>query len=141
MSLFEKRFKILLEAPGDVDDVADVADLPVDDLPVGDEVTSDQETIAAVDDVPTNPAVNYKKEMADEQMGQLKSYISEIEKFKDFLNGTENDSLQAKINGAECDTLFKEISRSETKKIARIAQDLSSLVESLKGYLLSHEDE
>ena len=79
--------------------------------------------------------------MADEQMGQLKSYISEIEKFKDFLNGTENDSLQAKINGAECDTLFKEISRSETKKIARIAQDLSSLVESLKGYLLSHEDE
>ena len=135
MSLFEKRFKVLLEAP------EDVADLPVDDLPVDDEMSPDVDTINAVDDVPTNPAINYKKEMADEQMSQLKNYISEIEGFKNFLTGTDGNSLQAKINNAECDTLFKEISRSETKKIARIAQDLSSLVESLKGYLLSHEDE
>ena len=132
MSMFEKRFKLLLEAP------EDVAELP----PVGPaEITPDTDTIDAVDDVPTNPAVNYKKEMTAAHTAELKTWIGEIESFKNYLNGTEGDSLQAKINNADCDTLFNEISRSETKKIARIAQDLSALVESLKGYLLAHEDE
>ena len=48
--------------------------------------------------------------------------------------------MQAQLNNAECDTMFADVSRSETKKIARTAQDLSALVESLKGYLLSAED-
>ena len=132
MSMFEKRFKLLLEAPEDVAELS-----PVDPA----EITPDTDTIDAVDDVPTNPAVNYKKEMTAAHTSELKTWIGEIESFKNYLNGTEGDSLQAKINNADCDTLFNEISRSETKKIARIAQDLSSLVESLKGYLLSHEDE
>lgn len=132
MSLFERRFNLLLEQPGDLDE------LPPMDSELAD---SEEETISAIDDVPTNPGLSYKREMTSKQTGELKSWIGEIERFKNYLNGTEGDSLQAKINNAECDTLFNEISRSETKKIARIAQDLSALVESLKGYLLSHEDE
>jgi len=132
MSKFEKRFKILLEA----DEVPEVLpDIPADD------VTPDTDTIAAVDDVPANPAINYKKEVATQQIGQLEVWINKIDDFKTFLNGTEGESLQSIINSADCDTLLNDISRSETKKIARIAQDLSALVESLKGYLLSHEDE
>ena len=135
MSLFEKRFKLLLEEPA-------VPEVPVSDVPVGgDEVTPDTDTISAVDDVPTNPALNYKKEITSAQNAELQSWITEIEGFKNYLNGTDDNSLQKKINSAECDTLFNEISRSETKKISRIAQDLSALIESLKGYLLAHEDE
>lgn len=130
--MFEKRLKMLLEAPGD-------EALPVDDLEGA--PTSDADTIDVVDDVPTNPAVNYKKELTAEQIRGLEGWISEIDRFKTYLNGTDGGSVQSMINTAECDTLYNEISRSETKKISRIAQDLSALVESLKGYLLSHEDE
>ena len=49
-------------------------------------------------------------------------------------------SLQSQLNKADCDTLFNDISKSERKKISRIAQDLSALVESLKGYLNSAEE-
>jgi hypothetical protein len=49
--------------------------------------------------------------------------------------------MQAQLNNADCDTLFNDVGRSETKKISRIAQDLSALVESLKGYLLSSDSD
>lgn len=130
MSSFEKRFKILLEAP-------ETLELPGTD----DRITSDIDTINAIDDVPTNPALNYRKEVSSQHISELKTWIDEIDSFKNYLNGTDDNSIQAKINSADCDTLLNDISRSETKKIARIAQDLSALVESLKGYLLSHEDE
>lgn len=137
MSVFEKRFKLILEQ--------DDTDMPVDDLadeqPLPPVSPDNADTLAAVDDVPSNPAVNYKKEMLTAQTAELQEWIGKIEGFKDYLNGTDDGSLQSKINKAECDSLFNEISRSETKKISRIAQDLSGLVESLKGYLLSHEDQ
>ena len=148
MSLFEKRFKLLLEEPTEAArgfitlEEPQTSEVPVSDSPVDDHgLTPDADTISAVDDVPTNPGLSYKKELTSAQTAELQSWIAEIEGFKNYLNGTDNDSLQKKINGAECDTLFNEISRSETKKISRIAQDLSALVESLKGYLLAHEDE
>ena len=40
------------------------------------------------------------------------------------------------INSSDCDSIFTDIQRSESKKISRLAQDLSSLGESLKQYLL-----
>ena len=128
MSLFKNRFKLLLE----LDETE-----PLDP----ESIESEEGTLSTVNDVPTNPGLSYKREMTSMQTNELRSWIQEIDGFKSYLNGTDGESLQAKINGAECDTLFNEISRSETKKIARIAQDLSALVESLKGYLLSHEDE
>jgi hypothetical protein len=36
--------------------------------------------------------------------------------------------------------MFEDIARSEKKKIARLAAELSSLSESLKGYLISSND-
>jgi len=131
--MFEKRLKMILEAEDDVQ-------LPVDDLGT-DDTSPDTDTIAAVDDVPTNPVVNYKKELTAEQIKGLEGWINEIDRFKTYLNGTDGGSVQSMINNAECDTLYKAISTSETKKISRIAQDLSALVESLRGYLLSHTDE
>lgn len=137
MSVFEKRFKLIMEQ----DDTGMPVDDIADDQPPVPVSQNDADTIDAVDDVPTNPGVNYKKEMNSAQTAELQSWIGKIDDFKNYLNGTDDSSMQSKINKAECDSLFNEISRSETKKISRIAQDLSGLVESLKGYLLSHEDE
>lgn len=78
-----------------------------------------------------------KKESQTQQLAELQSWIGEIDKFIDYLNGVNGNSLQTKLHSAGCDSLFEKIARSETKKIARVAVDLSSLAESLKGYLIA----
>ena len=50
------------------------------------------------------------------------------------------DKLYTSLNSAEADTIFDSISNSETKKIARVAMEVSSLSEILKGYLAGAND-
>lgn len=70
---------------------------------------------------------------------QLNGWIEELDRFSQFLNGTA-DSVQTTLNGAEPDTIFDSISNAETKKIARVAMELSSLSEIFKGYLAGAND-
>ena len=75
------------------------------------------------------------KQMFDE----LSGWVSEMDRFSEYLNGT-SDSIQTSLNAAEPDTIFDSISNSETKKIARVAMEISSLSEILKGYLAGAND-
>ncbi len=86
-----------------------------------------------------NPADELKKQQNAEFAGKINGWVVEIEGFIDYLNGLDENSLNSQINSAPCDTIFDDISRSETKKIGRIAQDLRSLSESLKSYLISND--
>lgn len=86
-----------------------------------------------------NPADELKKQQNAQFAGQIEGWVVKIEEFIDYLNGLGEDSLNSQINSAPCDTIFDDISRSETKKIGRIAQDLRSLSESLKSYLISND--
>jgi hypothetical protein len=70
---------------------------------------------------------------------ELSSWINEMDRFGDYLNGTSN-SIQTSLNSAEPDTIFDSISNAETKKIARVAMEVSSLSEILKGYLAGAND-
>ena len=70
---------------------------------------------------------------------ELSSWIDEMDRFGDYLNGTSN-SIQTSLNSAEPDTIFDSISNAETKKIARVAMEVSSLSEILKGYLAGAND-
>lgn len=134
-NLFSKRYTLFLEQEAELDPemAADQA-AATQDLDHG---TPED----AYDDVDGDPVANYKAAETSGQISTLQSWISELETFTEYLNGLEGDSVQSKLNSANCDTLFADISRSETKKIARIAQDLSALKESLKGYLLSSDSE
>ena len=133
MSIFEKRFNVLLEQ----EDIAPAPLSPEEDTDPGLGLSQDLGV-----DTPDNPAINYKKEQAAAQTAIIQGWLGEIQDFNTFLNGIEgNNSMQAQLNGADCDTLFHSVARSETKKISRIAQDLSGLIESLKGYLLANSEE
>ena len=137
MSYFEKKFEMLLEQPEPM-----VGEEPAEGPMAGADVEETPETLeTAVDDVAPSPVVNYKKEQLSGMKSSLQEWITKVDGFNQFLNGLEGNSMQSQLNNADCDTLFNDVSRSETKKIARIAQDLSGLVESLKGYLLSAEEE
>ena len=70
---------------------------------------------------------------------ELNTWISKMDEFAAYLNGTE-DSIQTTLNSAESDTIFDSISNSETKKIARVAMEVMSLSEILKGYLAGAND-
>lgn len=82
-----------------------------------------------------SPVGSQQREMFDE----LSQWIQEMDKFSNYLNGTD-DSIQTSLNSAESDTIFDSISNSETKKIARVAMEVSSLSEILKGYLAGAND-
>jgi hypothetical protein len=131
MSNFEKMFKTVLEA--DEPQVSPATDK---------EAMAQQLDTAKPEDFDVQVAK--RAEQIDhnkvEQVGKLKEWIGRIDEFINYLNGTDGASIQAQLHAAPCDTSFEEIARSEKKKIARLAAELSSLSESLKGYLISSND-
>lgn len=84
--------------------------------------------------VPTMSAV--QKKMYDE----LKTWVSELDRVAEYLNGTTPTSMQSRLNSAEPDTLFDKIATAETKKIARVSVEIASLSQMLKGYLATAND-
>lgn len=99
------------------------------------DITSDELGADLPDDASGSPLNTQQKQMFDE----LNTWIAKMDEFAAYLNGTE-DSIQTTLNSAESDTIFDSISNSETKKIARVAMEVMSLSEILKGYLAGAND-
>ena len=132
MNLFQRKFFTLVnEQPQET---------PT--LPTGSEeeeavaATMDDPAQAAELTVPDNPEIALRRQQSERTITTLTTWINEVENFIDYLNGTEEGSMNAQLNAADCDSILTDIQRSESKKISRLAQDLSSLGESLKQYLL-----
>ena len=133
MSLFKHKFDVLLEAAEDTD------------IKVASPET-DREAMAQTLNTarPEDFDVEGKREELNNQVKgnqsvRLKEWIQQIDEFINFLNGTDGSSMQVQLHTAPCDSTFEDIARSEKKKIARLAAELSSLSESLKGYLISND--
>jgi hypothetical protein len=133
MSKFGNRFKSILNEKDEemsdqqamaqtLDKGSSIEDFNVDAPPVDHQV---QPSMSGI-----------QKKMYDE----LKEWIAELDRFAQYLNGTEPNSVQSRLNSAESDTLFDKISTAETKKIARVAVEISSLSEMMKGYLATVND-
>jgi hypothetical protein len=117
-----------------------------------DEVVSDNDAMLQTLDKGTDPAMldvdappvtpgeptmsGIQRKMYDE----LKTWVTELDRVADYLNGTSPESMQSKLNSAEPDTLFDKIATAETKKIARVSVEIASLSQMLKGYLASAND-
>ena len=130
MSTFQNRFlKILTEQP----EVPVEPEVSETDALAG---TLDPGTEPAAYDVPDNPEVALKQQQTARTITTLKTWIDEVEGFIEYLNGTEQGSINFTLNSSDCDSLLSDVQRSESKKISRLAQDLSSLGEALKQYLL-----
>lgn len=130
MELFKKAFDIVLEQD---EDIADVIEPKTDKEAMATKLDS-----AKPEDFDVQaPVVTDTEKMKQEQLNVLKSWIGKIDEFIEYLNGTNGESIQSKLHSAACETVFQDIARSEKKKIARLAAELSSLSESFKGYLIS----
>ena len=126
MSLYSKKFIKFLNEQDDVEAMQSTLEpeTDVEDFDIDVPETSDGSSIGS-----------QQRQMFDE----LSQWIQEMDKFSNYLNGTD-DSIQTSLNSAESDTIFDSISNSETKKIARVAMEVSSLSEILKGYLAGAND-
>jgi hypothetical protein len=87
-------------------------------------------------DVQPNPEADAVAGETSHVTGKLTSWINTIEEFIEYLNGLSPDSINYELNRADCSSIMSDVQRSESKKISRVAQDLSSLSEALKQYLL-----
>lgn len=93
----------------------------------------------AFNDVPDVPVETSEMSAVGKSTQQLNDWITKIEDFTEYLNGLSPNSINYELNRADCSTIMADVQRSETKKISRVAQDLSSLAQSLKQYLLGAE--
>lgn len=138
MNVFQKKFFGLInEAPEDT--IPDpTTPLPEDPAAETQAADAAMDTTGQVDQLgaPDNPEIALKQQQTQRTIQTLTTWIGEVENFIDYLNGTDDGSINFAINSADCDSILTDIQRSESKKISRLAQDLSSLGESLKQYLL-----
>jgi hypothetical protein len=133
MKLFENKFCTLLEADDDAQPVA-----PLDDK----QAMAQTLQSATPSDFDVQGGERQKRIDQEKinQVSKLKEWVLKIDEFINYLNGTEPNSIQVQLHSAPCETIFEDIARSEKKKISRLAAELSSLSESLKGYLISSND-
>ena len=131
MSLYQKRFKKFLSEQDDEN--TELTDQEAMASTLDPETSPDEFDVEAPEG--ESPISSQSKQMFEE----LNSWIQEFDRFSDYLNGT-NDSIQTSLNAAEPDTIFDSISNAETKKIARVAMEISSLSEIFKGYLAGAND-
>ncbi len=131
MNRYSKRFAKILEQDDELTDELTDGEALDSEL----EDTTPEELGADAPADVTNAVNDQQKAMYDE----LNSWIGKMDEFSNYLNGT-TESIQTSLNSAEPDTIFDSISNAETKKIARVAMEVSALSEILKGYLAGAND-
>lgn len=138
MGIYEKFFKTLLEQ-----DEANAS--PINATP-----ESEANAMAAELEAGTPPEAFdsdsgqvevIRKESLAKQKKILADWVSEVERFVEYINGVNTTSVQAQLHNAGCDSLFEKIASSEHRRISRIAVELSGLAEAFKGYLISGDQD
>ena len=134
MTKFERRFFKSLNEQATEERVAFEAEVE-DNTSAGDfDVDVDvDETV--VEDDPNVKAALAVSERNEAMRAKLEGWISEIENFLEYLNGSASDSIQTLLANSEPDTIFDRMKASEQRKIARVATELAALNESFKGYI------
>lgn len=136
MSYFKSRFDYILEA--DTEPAPDAAPAPVTDQ----EAMAQQLDTAKPSDFDVKAAERQTRidHVKVDQINTLNEWIGQIDAFVLFLNDTNSNSIQIQLHSAPCDSMFENIARSEKKRISRLAADLGTLAQNLKGYLASAND-
>jgi hypothetical protein len=141
MAVFSKYFANIIKEQDETDVV----------VPEPTEAEVDRTSMEAELDKDTAPQEFDVKAVTREQMAarqtnsaqamELQTWVRNIDKFLEYLNSPDTNSLQTQLHVAPCDSLFEKVAKSETKKIARVCVELSGLSERLKAYLIASKSE
>ena len=151
MKDFKTRFiKQLNETPvaPPIPDIEEVGDEVLD----GNPGMTDQDAFDSTLDDPENSddfnldgrkaeVSNLQAQERDGQIGEIMGWITRMQETIEWLNGLGPESIQSKRSSADCDTLFAEVSKANTKKIGRIASEIASLAQEFGVYVNKNDDE
>jgi hypothetical protein len=140
MGIYEKLFTTLLEKD-EVEPVAPTPEVAPDPEAEAMKAELDAGTSPESFDADTGQVEIIRKESLAKQKKILADWVSEVERFLEYVNGVNESSIQAQLHNTGCDTLFEKIASSEHRRISRIAVELSGLAEALKGYLIAGEQD
>lgn len=131
---YERRFKTILEQN---EQIANVNSPEMTDDQLAMQNTLDDGSEVSDFDIENVNQLqqDLQNQKATQMVSVLKQWIDRISEFKEFMNGTGPNSISSTLAKSVPDTLFDKIKTSESKKIARVAADLSSFEEILKGHL------
>lgn len=145
MAVFSKYFANIINEQDEKDVVSDLA------TPEAPAPETDRTSMEAELDKDTQPHEFDVQAVTREQMAsrktnaaqaiELQTWVKNIDKFLEYLNSPDTNSVQTQLHMAPCDSLFEKVAKSETKKIARVCVELSGLSERLKAYLISSKSE
>ena len=135
MTKFERRFiQVLREDDAamerrameqSLDDGTNPEDFDVDMQPdVNSGVDSDSKQVA--------DALSEKNKQI---IGELQSWIDQVDGFLKFLNSEDPNSVQSRLAAAEPDTIMDKMKQSQQTKISRVAADLASLHQNFLGFM------
>lgn len=131
MNIFQKKLQQLLEA--------EEPELPALDSGQDEEAFADSLDDGVspdnVDNTPDNPINALKQQEYGGTMNIISNWIESVDGWIGTLNGLEDTSMNSQLHRSDCNSIMADIRRSEAKRIARLAQELSALSESLKQYL------
>ena len=140
MSNFSTKFLKVLKEDYPAEAVGDEEESPESDEEAFNASLDPETPAGAFNDVPSNPVAEFEAEQQANTINILTTWIGNVESFIEQLNGLSPDSMNAQLNKTDCGSILSDVARSESKKISRLAQDLSSLGESLKQYLLAAQN-
>ena len=125
MSKFEKHFKKLLEVKIPVEPEQQLSDEDIWNQSFKDP--------KAAENFKTDPGLpGYETRY----IARAKVWIRKLEEFADWINGTEENSLNSQFIELDKENSPFEGISSHTKKLTNIAGDLAALEETIKGYIL-----
>ena len=144
-NLFKTKFINILEADLNIDLAKDIEN-NLDGAPEGGD-DSEVEALADTLDNDVSPTDYLADPMADKMLQQqidnrnqeiasvIEGWTGKIDSFIEFLNGTNEDSLQSILAKAQPGTLFAKVQSSNSRKLASAAQELAALSQSLKSFV------
>lgn len=99
--------------------------------------TLDKGTDPKAFDTPDNPQLEVDASGID----ACNKWIQELKRMADFINGTDTNSLNSQINQLELKNSvpFRGLVRREEKRIVKIAENLSGLIQVFQGVINSSE--
>jgi len=139
MSLFKTRFNTLLEQDTK-EPVEELPPTPEEALKAELDPGTDPAALGATPMNPDQDIETAKIAAHQTQKVEVEGWVAKIQEFVSFLNDPTGPSVNNKLHDAGCDSMFEKIASSETKKISRIAVELSGLAQSLNGFLIAGDN-
>lgn len=138
MNKFAKNFMTVLKEAdgiGDPDLERDAMENSLDDGTDASEYDTDLTPApSSPDDV--NSQIDDALSQRNQQIiSELQTWITEIEKFLNFLNSEDPKSVQSRLSNATPDTIMDKMKQSQQTKISRVAADIAALHQNFLGFM------